>query len=66
MSKIEKLKRNLKPTAEAKMAMYIWGKEYSGSTLGSMDFWDSLSDGQRNIATTAVKEIIEAKKGARG
>lgn len=54
-------KRNLNPTPAAKVAMIIWGKEYSEQGGGSMDFWDSLSNDKKKRCELVVKELAPQK-----
>lgn len=49
--------RNLNPTREAIFAMYHWHKEYAEQLGGSMDFWDSLSDQDKNYCSRVVEAI---------
>lgn len=51
-------KRNLNPTPEAKVAMIIWGKEYSEQNGGSMDFWDGLSEDRKKRCKLVVKALV--------
>lgn len=51
--------RNLHPTPAAKVAMIIWGKEYSEQGGGSMDFWDKISEERKH----RCKLVVEALKG---
>jgi len=51
--------RNLNPHKAAKAAMWIWNERYMAFGGGSMDFWDSLSESEKQIARTCVKEIYE-------
>ena len=52
-------RRNLNPTPEARVAMIIWGKEYSEQRGGSMDFWDSLDEGRKRRCKAAVQAVRE-------
>lgn len=70
MNKKEELRvmvRNLNPTPAARLAMVIWGQEYSQQRGGAMEFWDSLSEDRRKRCNHAVIEITavlaEALKG---
>ena len=54
--------RNLNPTQEAKVAMIIWGKEYSEQMGGSMDFWDGLSADRKRICELVVKALTKTDK----
>lgn len=51
--------RNLHPSADAQVAMIIWGREYSQQSGGSMDFWDGLSD-DRKKRCRLVNELHQA------
>ena len=50
-------KRNLHPHKAAMAAMWHWGQRYSQQRGGSMDFWDSLSDFERDLCRRMVREI---------
>lgn len=54
--------RNLKPTAEAIVAMCIWGNQYSRRKGGSMDFYDSLTIGQKKQCAETVQQILDAPR----
>lgn len=54
--------RNLNPTAEAVVAMNLWGDTYSRQNGGSMDFWDSLSESKKARCTEIVEKVREADK----
>lgn len=54
--------RNLNPHAEARLAMFKWGKEYSEQHGGSMDFWDKLSESKKRLCREQVKIIKETHK----
>lgn len=49
--------RNLNPTPEARVAMIIWGKEYSEQRGGSMDFWDKLSPSRKKRCEIVVEQL---------
>lgn len=49
--------RNLNPHPAARVAMIIWGKEYSEMGGGSMDFWDRLSDDRKRRCLRVVSEL---------
>lgn len=57
MSEYPDQTRNLNPTLEARVAMIIWGREYSQSRLGSMDFWDGLSEDRKSRCELVVEEL---------
>ncbi len=49
--------RNLNPTPPARVAMIIWGDEYSKQGGGSMDFWDRLSPDRKRRCKLVVQAI---------
>ena len=53
-------KRNLNPTPEAVIAMWMYGQEYSQQHGGSMEFWDKLSEGKKQACRDIVKRVLEA------
>lgn len=66
MTEAERARRNLNPHAEARMAMVIWSDEYAFTQRGgSMDFWDSLSEGRKRQAKELVDEIAAAVSDGR-
>ncbi len=54
--------RNLNPTAEAILAMAMWGKLYVAFRGGSMDFWDSLSDSDRRLCSDLYEDMRDADR----
>lgn len=54
---MESQQRNLNPIPEARVAMIIWGKEYSQQGGGSMDFWDRLSEEKKLRCSVVVEEL---------
>lgn len=50
-------RRNLYPTPEARVAMIIWGAEYSRQQGGSMDFWDRLTETRQRRCKMVVDQI---------
>lgn len=54
-------RRNLNPTKEARIAMWIWGSEYSKQNGGCMDFWDSLGSARRQLVKDIILEAQEKK-----
>ena len=50
-------RRNLNPTPAARVAMIIWGKEYSEQRGGSMDVWDQLSLDRQRRCERGVTEL---------
>lgn len=57
----EQIKKDLDPHKPARMAMWLWGAQYASSGMGSMRYWDSLSDSAKNTSRRAVAEIIAAR-----
>jgi hypothetical protein len=57
----EDAKRNLNPHKSARMAMYVFSRRYAAQNGGSMDFWDSLSELDKNIARECVSDIEHAE-----
>ena len=53
--------RNLNPTPEAKVAMIIWGEEYSKQGGGSMDFFVQLSNDKKKRGELVVKKLTQSK-----
>lgn len=51
---------NLRPHAEARLAMAYWGEEYAAQKGGCMDFWDSLSPYRRELITRVLDETLKA------
>lgn len=51
---------DLNPTPEARIAMAIWASEYASGSLGSMGFWDSLSETRQRVCTDALAQIASA------
>lgn len=49
--------RNLNPHAEARLAMSLWGQEYSRQNGGCMDFWDGLSASRKRLCIELIDEI---------
>ncbi len=62
MTEEEKMKRNLNPTPEAVIAMYMWAQEYSEQRGGSMDFWDKLSKHRKNVCINCLQRIHAAER----
>lgn len=53
--------RDLNPHKPARIAMWLWGDAYAKSGLGSMGFWDSLTERQRNQCRLCVAEVAAAR-----
>jgi len=54
--------RNLNPHSEARLAMLVWGEQYSKQNGGCMDFWDNLSESDKNLCREWVKWINKVSK----
>ncbi len=52
--------RNLKPHAEAALAMALWSEEYGAQNGGSMDFWDGLSSRRKHLCASIVDRVLYA------
>ncbi|MDK4703852.1 hypothetical protein PH562_16495 [Rhizobium sp. CNPSo 4062] len=52
--------RNLKPHAEAALAMAIWSDEYAAQNGGSMDFWDGLSPRRKYLCASIIDRVFYA------
>ena len=57
---MENQEHNFNPHKEAVIAMWLWGKEYSELGLGSMDYYNGLSAGDKNTCKRMLKNIEEA------
>lgn len=53
-------RRNIRPHAEARVAMLIWGSRYASQSGGSMEFYDSLSKHEKATCRSAVDGILSA------
>lgn len=50
--------RNLNPHAEARLAMVIWSSDYCKQRGGVMDFWDTLSAGQKRQTRELLDKLL--------
>lgn len=66
LAQAERARRNLNPHAEARFAMWLWRYEYAAQGGGSMDFWDKLSPGQKQMCKDAVTEIRDGRRWTGG
>jgi len=57
-----KTERNLNPTAEAVLAMNLWGHSYAEQRAGCMDFWDALHDSEKRRLKEIADRMREADK----
>lgn len=55
-------RENLNPTPEAVIAMEIFCDGYANQRGGSMDFWDSLYDSQKDRCRLALAKIRAAER----
>jgi hypothetical protein len=63
MNEHQRLQRNLRPHAEARLAMAIWGRENTYEQNGrSMDFWDTLTDLQKRFCVDILDSILQASE----
>lgn len=56
----EQAQRDLNPHKPARFAMWLWGRRYAYQGLGSMGFWDSLTESEQALCRQAVAEIEAA------
>ncbi len=59
-SSAEEMRRDFNPTPEAKLAMIVYGDEYSRQGRGSMGFWDLLPDSRQRHIKKLLAEIADA------
>jgi hypothetical protein len=58
---LTRAQRNLHPHKAARVAMILYNKRYAYKQRGgSMDFWDSLTEGERQTCRDLVIEILNA------
>jgi hypothetical protein len=63
LTEAQRAKRNLRPHAEARLAMCLWSDEYAFKQRGgSMDFWDTRTPRQQRLCRDIVDEILKAEK----
>jgi len=55
-------RRDLNPTPEARLAMIMFGHEYSRQNLGCMGFWDGLTETRQHDVRRNLSKIAEAAK----
>ena len=53
-------RRNLNPHKAARVAMTLWNQEYARQRGGSMDFWDELTESQKELCREIVEQIEKA------
>ncbi len=54
--------RNLNPTAEAIIAMNLWGATYAEQRGGAMDFWDGLNAPAQQMCIEIAERVREADR----
>src|SRR5215475_6364895 len=63
--RVSKATRNIYPHKEARIAILLWNNEYAAQNGGAMDFWDSLTDSQKQTCREALEQIENAPKEQR-
>lgn len=53
-------RRNLNPTAPARVAMALWSERYAAQNGGSMDFWDQLREPEKRQCREIAEQIQAA------
>lgn len=53
-------RQNLNPTPEAVVAMNLWGDRYCRQNGGSMDFWESLPERDKQRCRDIVAGVVGA------
>jgi len=53
-------KRNLNPHKSAIMAMALYSVRYAAQNGGSMDFWDTLNDSEKETCRVLVLDVEAA------
>jgi hypothetical protein len=62
MTEQQRAQRNLNPHKPARAAMWLWGERYSKQGGGSMDFWDKLTNSEKDTCRRMVKDILDARE----
>lgn len=58
---LDRDRRNLRPHAEARLAMAMWSHEYAHEQRGgSMDFWDAIGEQRQRLCREVVDSILKA------
>jgi hypothetical protein len=55
----EAARRNLHPHRSARMAMYLYGSRYAAQNGGSMDFWDKLTESEKQTCRECVEKLLQ-------
>lgn len=58
----ERTARNFNAHKPAQMAKFLYWDRYGTQYGGVMDFWDTLTEGEKNTCRKCVKEIEEARE----
>jgi len=53
--------RNINKHKAAVAARFLFGREYAAQSGGTMDFWDTLSDSEKNLCRDLVDAINESR-----
>ena len=53
--------RNLNPHAAARAAMILYNQRYADQGGGSMDFWDSLTAGEKKTCVRIAEQIRQCR-----
>lgn len=56
----QQAQRDLNPHKPARVAMILWGHKYSQTGLGSMGFWDTLSESNKKLCREIADQIVKA------
>ena len=56
--------RNLRPHAEARLAMALWSEEYASQNGGSMDFWDKIGASRQRLCISILDDVLKAQLDA--
>lgn len=57
---IANIRRDLNPHKPARVAMILWNREYASGGKGSMSFWDSLTESEKQTCREIVEQIAKA------
>lgn len=59
LTELKRDKRNMKPTAPARVAMALYCDRYGAQRGGSMDFWDTLTEGEKHTCRAIAERVKE-------
>ena len=60
----KQMMRNLNAHKPALMAKFLYCARYGDQYGGVMDFWDTVSDAERETCRECVQEILDAREEA--